>query len=188
MSVSRVKICDETEAFTELRTMIKRMPRLIAFDYECDRLLPQRDGKIVCMAISDSINRAISFPMTNKIIPLVKWILENERIGKIAQGIGFEDTWSRVALGAEVRGWKHCTMHAAHVEDNRSKFTGLKFQVYVNFGIGDYDSSVAPFLKAKDPTRANRIHEAKIEDVLLYCGMDALYTYRLAVKQMGVVG
>ena len=179
---------DGKDAVNQLKDFLCHKPLLMAFDYECDRLLPQRDGEIVCMAISIGPDSAHAFPMTDEVKPIVKQILENEHIGKVAQGIGFEDTWSRVALGAEVRGWKHCTMHAAHVEDNRSKYTGLKFQVYINFGIGDYDSSVAPFLKAKDPTRKNHILDARLEDVMMYCGVDALYTYRLAVKQMEVVG
>ena len=89
---------------------------------------------------------------------------------------------------ATVNNWRWCSMHAAHVIDNRSKFTSLKFQVYVNFGIGDYDSSVSKYLKGKDPTRPNRIDEAPIEELLMYCGLDSLFCHRLALKQMEVVG
>jgi len=72
--------------------------------------------------------------------------------------------------------------------------TGLKFQTYVNFGVVDYASEVAPYLQAKDNNgnAINRIMElvgmpGGKEKLLEYCGLDAVYEYRLAMIQQKVM-
>jgi hypothetical protein len=83
-------------------------------------------------------------------------------------------------------------MLATHIFDNRSGVSGLKFQVYVQFGIIDYSSEIAPFLMAKDNKDGNAINQ--IEELIktkegrrklmIYCGYDSVYEYRLALLQM----
>jgi hypothetical protein len=66
----------------------------------------------------------------------------------------------------------------------------------VNFGVVDYDSSISPYLKAKDSKNGNAINRIMElvnkpggkEKLMTYCGLDTLYTYRLAMKQMGKIG
>ena len=122
-------------------------------------------------------------------------LLANPDIGKMAHNIKFEETWSVVRLRQPVKNWVWDSMLAAHVLDNRPGVTGLKFQTYVNFGVIDYDSEVAPYLKA--PTKGgndfNRIYELLKkpdgeEKLLRYCGLDAIYEYRLAMLQMNKIG
>ena len=50
----------------------------------------------------------------------------------------------------------------------------------------DYDSSVSKYLKGigKGANSFNRIDEAPLDDLLLYCGMDSLFERRLAKIQM----
>lgn len=97
----------------------------------------------------------------------------------------FEASWTRFILGYEVRGWLWDTMLASHVLDNREGTTGLKFQIYVNWGIVGYDDRIKPFLTShsKDGNAFNNIKKAPINEVLLYCGVDAKYTHKLWKKQ-----
>jgi len=76
--------------------------------------------------------------------------------------------------------------------DNRSGITSLKFQTYVNFGVADYASGVYPYLVGSDYKNANsfnRVTElAETEQgrfkLMQYCGLDTVYEYRLAMKQI----
>ena len=73
----------------------------------------------------------------------------------------FEETWSQVRLRQPVAGWLWDSMEAAHLLDNRKNITGLKFQVYVNFGVVGYDDDVKPFItsNSKDSNAFNRLPE-----------------------------
>jgi hypothetical protein len=92
----------------------------------------------------------------------------------------------------EVKGWYWDTMLFAHVFDNRQGITSIKFLTYVLFGIVDYDSEVAPYLKAKDEkdgNALNRITELlKIpggrEMLLKYNGWDSVCEFRACEWQM----
>jgi hypothetical protein len=81
-------------------------------------------------------------------------------------------------------------MNTAHILDNRQGICGLKFQSYVNFGVIDYDSHIAPYLKSQPDQGANAKNKIKefikkfgINPVLTYCALDSLYGYRLTQKQ-----
>jgi len=104
----------------------------------------------------------------------------------------FEMTWTEIILGYSIKNWEWDSMQAAHILDNRPGISGLKFQVFTQFGISDYASDVHPYLESgdKDANAKNRIEELiKTETgkqkLLLYGGLDALFTYTLARKQMG---
>jgi DNA polymerase-1 len=127
-------------------------------------------------------------------IRILRQLLIDDRIEKIAHNLKYEEMWSRVCLGCEVKGWKWDTMIASHILDNRPGITSLKFQAYVHFGIANYDEAVAPFLNSenregKSANSKNRVERLltnpeKTRSLLQYCGMDALLTYRLAQIQM----
>jgi len=112
----------------------------------------------------------------------------------MSHNMKFEETWSVVRLRQPVQNWGWDSMQAAHVLDNRTGVTGLKFQTYVNFGVVDYASEVAPYLRAKDNNgnAINRIMElvempGGKEKLLEYCGLDAIYEHRLALIQQKVM-
>lgn len=175
----------ETEIKSYLADLIKRRPPT-AFDYETTGLKPHaRVQEIVTMAISEHREHAVSFPMTNGIQNAVREYLVNGRLKKIAANMKFEESWSRGFLGVEVEGWWFDTLLGARILDNRSDISSLKFQVYVNFGLVDYDSQVEGFLKAgeKGAHGLNRIKEIKIDDLLMYGGLDALFERWLADEQ-----
>ena len=175
-------------------------PSLLAFDYETTGLKPHDTSvhKLVYMAFCDSPNRAYAFmtPQHRSILRRLERLLTSEDIGKIAQNMKFEHSWTHNALGYEVKNWVWDTMQATHILDNRRQITGLKFQAYVQFGIMDYDSEVSPYLESKDKKNGNAVNrveeliktEAGRRKLLLYCGMDALLEYKLAEMQMRQVG
>jgi uracil-DNA glycosylase family 4 len=184
----------EIEIIEDLSVLDKIKSSEIAFDYETTGLKPHAEGhRIICASVADTEDHAYSFmmPETRKErAPLVR-LLTNPNIGKVAQNMKFEHAWSQVRLRIEVAPWVWDTMLASHIFDNRPGVTGLKFQVFVQFGIVDYSSEIAPYLGAVDNKNGNAIN--KINQLLYkpggkmrllrYCGYDSVYELRLANKQ-----
>lgn len=171
---------------------------MAAFDYECTGLKPHAEGhRIVCASIANTANHAWVFEMPRSKRERQPFIdfLANEKIRKIAQNMKYEEIWSTVRLKQPVQGWHWDTMLASHQLDNRQSVTGLKFQVYVQFGIIDYSSDIEPYLHGVEDKNANshnRILELmSTEDgkkkVLLYCGYDSIYEYRLTHIQLPLI-
>lgn len=184
----------EIEIIEDLRVFDKMKWGWIAFDYETTGLKPYASGhRIVAASIAYDEDYCYSFPFPptrQKRQPFVR-LLEDRNVGKIAHNMKFEDTWTAVKLKTNVVGWDWDTMLATHVLDNRPGITSLKFQVYVNFGVIDYDSEISEYLQGKtsDGNSVNRIDELLslphgIDKLLRYCGLDSVYAYRLAVKQV----
>jgi len=170
------------------------MPQ-VAIDYETTGLKPHADGhRIICVSVADSENHAYVFmlPSTKSGRKPFIDLLANPKIYKIAQNMKFEEAWSVVRLRQPVQGWAWDTMLATHVLDNRSGICGLKFQTYVQFGIVDYSSEIEPYLKSSGGDTSgnaiNRIQElietaGGKQKLMKYCGLDAVYEYRLSMKQ-----
>lgn len=179
-----------------LKRICQERPPLLAFDIETTGLKPYNPGhRIVSIAFSWDANSAWAIPMPTdaKGSRMLKRIMEDPQIGKIAANMKFEDNWLHFLHGIRVNPWAFDTMIAAHILDNRPGITGLKFQSYVHFGVADYESDVSPYLKAETTNALNRIDEAVADPelfrkLLLYNGIDALMTYRLAQVQMAEMG
>ena len=181
-------ICDSLE------NLIDNPPEILAFDYETTGLKPYRNGhKIVSVSFCSELDKAYSFPLQHKFwdkTPLQRvhlerlWgqVLKNDS-KKVAQGMKFEDVWSRIALGKNVYNWFWCTEITAHILDNRSKFAGLKFQSFINWGVPNYSKEIKPFLETTDERGFNRVEQAPLNKLLLYGGQDSLLTYWLFKKQ-----
>ena len=189
---------------------------LIAFDIETTGLKPHATGhRIVCAAVAISPDKAYVFmmPSTPKERQPFLDLLTNRQIGKMAHNIKFEDTWCNVRLKTEVVNWEWDSMLAAHILDNRTGVTSLKFQTYVNFGVIDYSSEVYPYLRGTDwknanshnrvmelvdgSSAANKDHYIRMaheigeysseEKLLTYCAWDAIWEFRLAMKQIDTI-
>jgi DNA polymerase len=170
----------------------------IAIDYETTGLKPHAQGhRIVSCAIADSPDHVYVFMMPEKRgdrRPLTN-LLANPYIPKRAHNMKFEEAWSVVRLMQPVIGWEWDSMVMAHILDNRPGINSLKFQTYINLGIVDYASEVAPFLKAKDDKNANSINKildfiAKpggAEKLMTYNAYDAINEYRLSNIQKTLV-
>ena len=185
------------EYITDLSVLDTIKTDMVAFDYEGTGLKPHAEGhEIICCAVAYGENNAYSFMLPfgeREKMPLVG-LLQNQNIQKIAANMKYEDTWTfellMKKLNVKIKGWAWDTMLGAHILDQRSYVTGLKFQTYVNFGIADYDSDMEDILQA--PGSANDFNKLKkfvgtksgIDTTLKYCGLDAIYEYRLAMKQM----
>lgn len=166
---------------------------LVSIDFETTGLKPQAKGhRIVCAAVATDEDNAYAFMVPGtpaKRKPFTD-ILENNSIGKMAHNIKFEMAWAHSRLNTEIRNVEWDSMLAAHVLDNRTGVTGLKFQVYVNFGVADYSSEVTPFLERQDEKNANAknyildMDDAERTKLLEYCAKDAIFQYRLSMKQI----
>ena len=165
---------------------------MMAFDIETTGLKPYAQGhRIVSISFCNNPDHAyaVPFPTKRKHLKMLRDLMENPKVGKVAANMKFEDTWLKVLHDIDVRPWLFDTMQAAHVLDNRPGITGLKFQAYVRQGIIGYDDDVAPYLKGEHPNAINRIMELVrtpegLKKLLLYNGMDSLIEYRLARQQM----
>jgi uracil-DNA glycosylase family 4 len=148
---------------------------LVAFDYETSSLNPYKgQPKVWYASVSDG-SSAVSFPMTEEIIPSWRKFLENPNIRKIAHNLKFEDKWSRVVFGCQPKNWYWDTMVTQHVLDGRKKTTGLKFQAYVRYGAKGYDKEI-------DKYKTNWA-KCPVDLALKYCGMDSLFTFMLYEDQ-----
>lgn len=172
---------------------LRKLPNLVVIDYETTGLKPHAIGhRIICAAVATGPKHTFAFmmPKTQRERRPFLDLLADPTTGKMAHHIKFEDTWSAVRLRQPVVNWKWCSMQAAHVLDNRTGITGLKFQTYVNFGVQDYSEEITPFLMGdkKNANSFNRILELLEkpdgkEKLLTYCGLDTIYGFRLAMKQ-----
>jgi len=166
----------------------------IAFDYEATGLKPHQKGhKIVCASIATSFDDVYTFMMPAKRSlkqPFIR-LMEDENVKKISHNMKYERGWTLNILGTNVKNWFMDTMLAAHLLDNRTGVTGLKFQTYVQFGVASYDDSIVSYLKGKDPKNANSFNtilelsktkEGK-KELLHYCALDSIFTMRLHLLQ-----
>jgi uracil-DNA glycosylase family 4 len=188
------------DVIRELENVLKIIPSKFAFDYETTGLKPHRTGhKIATISFCYDYDKAFSFPyeyrthftadQINHIGDLWIQIMEHPKIKKIACNSKFEDTWTRAIFGIDIANMWWCTAIAAHVLDNRSKFSGLKFQAFIRWGISNYDASVEKYIKATSKDSSfNRIMEAPLNDLLLYGGIDSLLGFRLQEEQEEDIG
>lgn len=169
----------------------------LAFDIETTGIKPYDTDKhrIVSIAFCNNEDQAVAipFPTTKKQLTLLKELLQNPCIGKIAANMKYEDTWLNILHEIQVISWKFDTMLATHILDNRPYIAGLKFQAFVRFGMPVYDDAISPYLKSKDANTPNSItqlaqNKSMFRKLLLYNGYDALLTYRLAQIQMKELG
>jgi uracil-DNA glycosylase family 4 len=187
----------------DLSVLDKVVSGHIAFDYETTGIKPHGVGhRIICASVAISEAKVYTFmiPETRRAIKPFTDLLQRKTVGKFAQNMKFEDTWTNVRLKVPVVNWTYDTMLASHIIENRPGVTGLKFQTYVQFGVVDYESEVSNYLKAEDNTNANSIN--KIEELLekpngtasllKYCALDSIFEYRLAMltrkSMLGIQG
>lgn len=170
----------------------------IAFDYETTGLKAKRKGhRIVSVSVAANEKEVYSFlmPETKAERRPFTFLLTNPNIGKMAHNMKFEHTWTRDRLGIDIKNWQWDSMLAAHMLDNRSGITGLKFQSYANFGVMDYASEITPFLRRKEDSGNgfNNIFElleqpGGKEKLLKYGALDSHYEFMLAKVQMELLG
>lgn len=161
---------------------------ILSIDFETSGIKPYVKGHYIrCMSISIGSHKAVAFPIfdNEEFRKELSLVLTNPKIKKIAHNLKFEDTWADIVLGCKIKGWLWDTMLAAHVLDNRTGITGLKMQTYLRYGTVGYDNRISKYLHSgsKDDNAFNRVGDAPLSELLLYCGMDTMFTYRLFEDQ-----
>lgn len=169
----------------------------ICIDFETTGLKPQDIGhKIVCASAALGPEESYAFMVDDaKNFQEFLDILSNGTIMKIAHQLKFEDTWSNVIFNTQINGWFWDTMLTAHILDNRPDITNLEFQVYAHFGNITFKNDTDPFLEAADKKNGNaknRIMElistkSGRDKLLMRCGLDSLYEYRLSLLQIETI-
>jgi DNA polymerase len=159
---------------------------IIGIDYESTGLKPHRKGhEIKCMSFSDGMF-AYSFPnfKDEEFQEVWKMLLKGDKEIR-AHNIRFEGMWTQTTLKYNMVGKLYDTMLAAHCFSNRMR-TGLKFWVYVLFGMLGYDSEIERYIKSKrkgenekSSNSFNEIEKADLDELLLYNGLDSLLCYKL---------
>ncbi len=160
----------------------------IAWDLETDRLKPDHPkAKIICCALSNG-KTTISYPWMGSAVKRTEELLASD-VPKIGWNIQFEHRWL-LAQGIEVKNWIWDGMVNTHILDNRSGITSLKFQAFVQLGVGDYDSAVKPYFRSKIKRGNVRnkimqfVKDQGWKPLLTYCGMDALLEWKIGTMQM----
>ena len=157
---------------------------VFSFDIETTGLKPYAKGhRIHTWGMSDG-ERTVAFPHFDdkRFLRVLRQLLTNDS-KKIGWNIKYEENWIRHLLGYTVKNWHWDGMIAAHILDNRSGITSLKFQTFSQLGVVGYDGATDQFLKADGSNGINNIHLAPMDDLLKYNGLDALYTYKIFERQ-----
>lgn len=185
----------QVEVITDPAKGIKKMLALswkegrLAVDYETTGLKPERkEQRIHSVSFCLEGKETFACPITPDSYPALSAVLRNPKLLKIASNCKFEERWTRRKLGHPIAGWFWDTLLAAHVLDNRRAVSSIKFQAYVRFGVGEYNTWAAPFLQAKDANGLNTIDKAPLKDVLAYCALDSLLEYKVAIEQRKDMG
>jgi len=185
-------ITNYDDLITILDNLIIRKPEKLEIDFETTGIKPFRHGhKLLSISMYEDKNLAISFPYQYRdfwdksqfiqIKKRVRILLTHKEILKMAHNIQFEHMWAHEIIGIDDPGpWGWDSMIAAHVLDNRSAFTGLKFQTYTNFGVYPYDGPVKKYIRGFP---FNRMEECPLEDLLHYGGLDSLFGFMLEKRQ-----
>lgn len=188
-------ITDTLEAVKAIKHIIRNHKRIV-FDLETTGLKPYDKKKhhigLISIATGPDNVYCIKLPETSampqNLQKALKWLLTSQRIKKIAHNMTYEQMWVKQLWGYDVTPWDVCTMQAAHVLDNRTGITGLKFQTYARFGIVDYASAVEKYLKSPDSNTPNKLFTAMqdigaLKQLMRYCAKDSLFTWWLMEEQ-----
>lgn len=165
-----------------LRDLARRKGYL-AFDYETTGLKPDHPKHRIVSAsfCLDGTDTWATMYEDSLRTPLNR-VLRSTGLQKIGSNIKFEIRWSLAKLGILPRAWYHDTMLGAHVHDNRSEITSVKFQAFIHFGIADYDAAVEHYFKT-DAAGFNRVHECPPDVLMTYNALDSLLEFMVALKQ-----
>lgn len=185
--------CTSSEAVQVMKKILEGDYRnYIAFDFETTGLRPYNNGhRILSCAIATNEHASYSFMITEKTAFWLKKILRSPHIPKVAANMKFEKTWAKQILNCTVNNLILDVVVAAHVIDNRTGVTGVKFQSFQNFGIYGYEKAVANYISAtkedEDLLGANAfnsMHKCPEETMLTYVAMDSLLEYWISLKQI----
>jgi DNA polymerase I-like protein with 3'-5' exonuclease and polymerase domains len=183
-----VEIIKDTADAKKILNSLAKEEGYLAFDYETTGLKPDDERqKIVSVSLCWNKRRTVAFKMSEELKESLSLVLKNGKLKKIASNLKFEERWTRAKLGHGVKGWYWDTMLAAHLIDNRSHISSIKFQAFVLLGVADYSSHVDEYLKSVGDSDYNRIEELNEDELLLYNGLDSLLEFLVMKRQKEIV-
>lgn len=175
-------VMDPDEAAEWIRDRLGR-GGLFSFDYETNRLKPDAENaEIICCSICWAGAETIAYPWVGEAIQATREFVQSD-VKKIGANNKFESRWSRRILEVGVKNWVWDTMQCAHVLDCRPGITSVKFQGFVRLGVEDWSANMKAYLHDTREDGTNRIREADLRSLLLYCGLDSLIEFHIAVIQ-----
>lgn len=163
---------------------------IFSFDIETSCQRPyQEKAKILSISFSIDGKTGFSFPISyrefddktkekNKIISLIKEIMENSKSTKIIHNEIFEREWLKVLYDMNINGKVEDTMLQAYSIDCRSKTHNLEFQVWEHFGL---------FWKNETEKYKNNMEEAPLDLLLDRNAKDSVFTFLLCEKQNKII-
>lgn len=189
---SKIRFLAENETIFNIDRYIKQ-GGTAAFDIESNCLKPESrplkgedktlKPKIYYGSICFEGHDAIAFYWTPRIAEAMKRFVTSDNIKIVLANLKMERRWMQRILGVRIKHIIWDTVLASHVLDNREGGTNsLKFQMYVTFGISDYEYEVSSYLES-DTGHFNRVSEAPSQKMMLYNGLDSYFTYWLAKVQ-----
>jgi uracil-DNA glycosylase family 4 len=165
----------------------KHFNGVVTFDFETTGIKPHRKGhEIICVSFADG-NEAWAFPFFKDEHFQKAWkeAMRSPDAERIAHKIDFEHAWSRFKADAPPESFVWDTCLAAHCLDNK-KPTNLKYLTYVKLGILGYDEPVSKFIEGvlseedgKSANHFNLIRSAPLQDLMKYCAMDSIFSWKL---------
>lgn len=180
---------DQVQCLLDEKSACKRINQIIkaekptSFDFETDRLKSDhQEARIICCSMSNG-EITIAFPWMAKTRKAFLQYLQSG-IPSIGQNCKFELKWIKKEFGFWYDGFTHDDMLWSHTLDNRPGITGIEFQSFALLGFPPWDQKVSAYMKSKGGSNGrNRLHECRIEDLLLYCGIDSLVEWHVWKKQ-----
>lgn len=169
-----------------------RQAKLLFLDWETSGLKPYRPGhKIYSVGLAAEVGPVYSLPVQYPHLSIEQQqivmeklcaLLVNNKIGKVAHNLKFEDKWARVILGIDVANWVACTMNDQHVIDCRPRLTKLEVQCLIRWGVEDYGKELTTFKKS-DVQGFNTMYKVPLPKLLQYNGRDVYFTRKLYFEQ-----
>lgn len=134
---------------------LKNEARIISFDLETTGKSAYMDySKIVCISLTDKTHYGVVIPLykldspmntqdTGFVVKLLRWLLEDESIPKVAHNGKFDIEWLRDWLNIDVKNFSFDTMLAHYLAVSEEQGTqGLKSQAWEFTDMGGYDNEL----------------------------------------------
>lgn len=168
------------------------LARVISPDFETNCLKPDnKKAKIISVGFSypaDGYSLAVAWMLDSQVkVDITKELLFGG-IPLIGANTKFETRWALKKFGSVINSWVWDTQTAAHVLDNRSGITSVKFQAFVRLGVEPYTNHISHHFEAKGGNTLNSIHKIPPDDLLTYNGLDCVYELEIAKKQIKQLG
>lgn len=149
------KCLEDVESCVAEIVRLKNEAKILSFDIETTGKSPYLDwSKIVCISLSDKVRTGCVIPLYKKdspipqkfvgfIVKLLRWLLEDESIPKVAQNGKFDIEWLDVWLGIKVKNFVFDSMLAHYLCISEEQGTqGLKSMAWEFTDMGGYDNEL----------------------------------------------